>query len=354
MSTLAWIALLVWGGLTWRGLRSGPPLAPRPEAAPSVAVVCPARNEAEIIEAALDGLLAQRVGTCILVDDRSEDGTREKALARTGAGLVVLEAPEPEPGVFGKPAALAHAVGTADPVWWLFVDADVELQPGAAAAMVAEAERRQLGLLSAHPAQRLETWWEQIVMPAVFSLVWLAFPPERVGRRGPPFANGQILLVKAEAYRQAGGHAALRDRVLEDVALAERVAGLGHRIGLVDGRHLGRTRMYASWSELREGWEKNLWLILGGQAGPSSARVGLALLLAWSGPLVALVEGGPGVLVWTAIVAMQARLRAHGGMDWRFAPLAPLGALAAAGLVLGSWRRHRSGRITWKGRSYPG
>ena len=41
------------------------------------------------------------------------------------------------------------------------------------------------------------------------------------------FANGQYILIERTAYDAAGGHEAVRDRFVEDIALASRVKDLG-------------------------------------------------------------------------------------------------------------------------------
>lgn len=349
--------LFMWSGVALLGLVGRWRLV-RPSSvagsAAGVTVVCPARDEAEVIETAVGGMVAQGADAVVVVDDRSTDATRAILAQLIDPALVVLDAPEPSPGRFGKPSALAHGVRGRTSRWWAFVDADVRLEPGALASLLALAESDRLDLVSAHPAQRLETTWEQIVMPAVFSMVLLAHPPHRVGRGGAPFANGQLLLVRDHLYRAAGGHERVSGEVLEDVALAREVALLGGRIRMVDGGPIASTRMYASWEELREGWEKNLWPLLGGRPAPALGRALLAVGLAWAGPLAFVLEpGGLGLATWMAVVVMQGILRGLGGFSWRLAPAAPVGAVAALALLLGSWRRHAGAGIDWKGRRYP-
>lgn len=352
--------VLIWVGLVVGVLferRRAPPPRPRPAELVRAVSFTPARDEREVIDAALDGLLAQSVLQVVVVDDGSTDGTRERMASRQSE-LRVLDAPAPAPGVFGKPAALAYAVSETQvdaAEWCAFVDADVVLMPGALSALVHEAERHGWDLVSAHPRQEYVTLVERVVLPAVQSLVVAAYPPQRVNAGRRPFANGQLLLVRRAAYAAVGGHASVRDQVLEDVALARRVAASGFRVGLVDGRRLARTRMYASWAELSEGWQKNLASLLG--PGPARA-LGLATLslgLASAGPLAFLADGAPGLLAWALILGMQAFLRKLMDIPVKEVVLAPIGALVALGLVVGSLRRHRGGPdITWKGRDYPG
>ena len=106
MTTLAMLSLLIWlylllaHGRFWQ---SGPELAPaRPAAAPPVAVVVPARDEAPLIGRTLRSLLAQDYAgplRIIVVDDGSSDGTGEMARA---VKLDTNHKPLPSAGEVGR------------------------------------------------------------------------------------------------------------------------------------------------------------------------------------------------------------------------------------------------------------
>src|SRR5258708_16248985 len=100
-------------------------------------------------------------------------------------------------------------------------------------------------------------------MPLVFCELALTYPPAKVSdpNQGVAAANGQFLLVEREAYRRLGGHAAVADKVLEDVELAflakRRKVGLRFRYA----EEAVSTRMYRSTAAMIEGWTKNLALL---------------------------------------------------------------------------------------------
>src|SRR5207245_2290888 len=71
-------------------------------------------------------------------------------------------------------------------------------------------------------------------------------------------ANGQYLLIRRNVYEQIGGHAAVRDEVLEDVALARLAKSAGFRLHFAPGDQICRVRMYSSFQAMWEGWSKNL------------------------------------------------------------------------------------------------
>lgn len=345
-----------------RRLRPVAPLTTQDGLRTSVTAFVPARNESAVIAASIEGLEAQGglLERVVAVDDGSTDGTGEvlAGLARRIPRLEVLAGKGPGPGECGKPAALRDAVASAAPSseWLLFLDADVVLEPGALAALLDLAERRRVDLVSGFPRLVLGTILEQIVMPAVGALVVASNPPEEAQDPASPraFANGQMILVRRIAYERAGGHAGVVREILEDVRFAENVKRAGGRLALVDARLLARTRMYESWSELREGWSKNLYLLVGARPAAALGWAMLSVALGWAGLAAFVVAGLPlGPVAYGSTVVMQAVLRAAGGTPWRWAVLAPMGSLIAAYLLLRSMHLHRGARrVAWKGRTY--
>src|SRR5258705_216963 len=76
-----------------------------------------------------------------------------------------------------------------------------------------------------------------------------------------------------EMYDAIGGHGAVSDCLLEDVAVAKAVKASGRKIFFRFGGDAVRTRMYRSFAQLREGWTKNLALLF-----PSPFRLALLRL----------------------------------------------------------------------------
>lgn len=362
----ALVAVALWSliflaGL--RGIRSTPVLQACAEHTAEVDAYVPARDEQEIIEACVQGALSQaQLRTLVVVDDRSSDDTAD-ILARIAASqprLRVLSGQEPPLGHCGKPAALVHATQEVRPEaeWLLFLDADVVLAPGALGGLLRHAEAQEVDLLTVIPRMTLGTPMERLVMPAVGALILAHHPPAKVNdpNHAKAFANGQVLLVRAEAYQAVGGHGAVVREVLEDVALARRLKAAGRRLRVVDGRNIATTRMYRDWPELVEGWTKNLFLLMDQSVSTSLGWAAASVVLSSLG-WVALgwQQGVLGLGAWAGITAMQGTLRSLGGAPARYALLSPLGTTIAAGLLMLSVYQHRWGKgVRWKGRSYPG
>ena len=321
-----------------------------------------ARDEVEVIDGAVAGLIAQgdALAQIVVVDDRSTDGTTEHLRAAASAcdRLVVLDGTGPAAGECGKPAALRDAVRHAAPAtkWLLFVDADVVLREGAVGALVAAAEDAGADLVTGFPHMTLGTAVEKVVLPAVGAVVVARHNPRRVEdpTRNEAFANGQLVLARRAVYERAGGHASVVAEILEDVRLAERVKATGGKLLVADVRHLASTRMYTSWSELREGFSKNLYLLMGSSRQATWFWVATTIVMGWSLVALPFIAGWPiGVGAYLAILGMQVTLRLIGGAPAPWAVLAPVGATATAYLLLRSMRLHTTGAaIPWKGRAY--
>lgn len=328
--------------------------------ATSVTALVPARDEAAVIRASVEGLLAQHVARVCVVDDGSTDGTGDvlTALAREHTTLVIFSGSGPEPGECGKPAALMRLYAKARPStpWVLFVDADVVLAPGAVGALLAAAEDCGADLVTTIPRVVMTRTIEKLVMPSIGALVLAEHPPERVADPRDPraFANGQVILIRRELYERLGGHGAVVREILEDVRLAEHAKRAGAKLLVTDGRLVASTHMYEGWDELLEGWSKNLYLLLGATPARVVRWLVLSLVLAWAGPIAALVAGWPlGVATWALIVTYQMILRARGGAAPGWAIFAPISALLTARVITRSLALHTRGRdIPWKGRLY--
>lgn len=351
------------------------------EAPPLISVIVPARNEGRNIERCARALLAQDYPhfELIIVDDRSTDGTGAVLAAlqgEAGGRLHVVQGAELPPGWAGKPHALQQGVAQARGEWLCFVDADTFASPALLSAALRAAEAHGADMLSLLTGQELGSFWERTVLPLVFTALSFGFPARRVNDPARPeaIANGQFILIRREVYEAVGGHRAVRDRIAEDLALAQRVKGMGYRLLLADGRALAQTRMYTSLPEIWEGWTKNIFigmqgrlglllfgalLCLFGALGLPAWLVGAALWLssdlragggaAWIPALVLLQA----LILWAYLLWQRARAARAFGLSPLYALTLPLGALLFTAMMLASAGMVLSGRgVTWKGRRY--
>ena len=330
----------------------------------SVSVIIPARNEAEIIERSTLAALAQGplLESLIVVDDDSEDDTAEilSGISQEHQNLTVLRGHVLEPGDCGKPSALAWAYDQT-PItdeWVLFLDADVILAPDTLEYLIRWAQTNECDVVSGYPEQKLGSVLEKIVMPSVMAFIGANYPFQKVMDTNDElaFANGQIILVRREKYEEIGGHKAVKNEVLEDVAMAQLLKKAGARLGLLDLRGLAETRMYSSHEELLEGWSKNLFLLLNRKISKTILLSILTPLLGSSG-LIAIIgltlPFGLAALVFVTIIQMLIRSFIRVPVIWGL--FSSLGSVYLSFLLLRSLFLHTvANQVPWKGRNYHG
>lgn len=374
LPVLAGVLVAAVGGLTahtlvnatrWLRRPALPPDTPIPE---RVAVLLPLRDEAARLTPCLRALLDQRGVPhleIVVLDDGSTDGTADlvRAVAAGDRRVRLRTGAPPPPGWLGKPYACQQLADAADPAATVlvFVDADVVLAPHAVAAGVAALRATGAALLCPYPRIVAGSPGERLVQP-LLQWLWLTFLPlaavERSRRPALTAAGGQFLVLDRTGYRRAGGHAAVRDRVLEDIALARAVKRAGGRTVLADGSALARCRMYGSWRELADGYAKSLWAAFGSPVGAAAAL--LTLLLLYAGPpllaITAMLAGAavPAVLGTVGyLLGVAGRVitaRATGGRCWPDPLAHPVSVALLGWLTVRSYHLRWRGRLAWRGR----
>ena len=359
------------------GLRSATP--PSPEEAPLVSILVPARNEALNIEACAGSLLAQDYPRYefIVLDDHSDDGTgdilRRLGLREEGDRRVITGAPLPA-GWTGKGWACHQLSQAARGEYLFFADADTTHAPGTVSAAVAMARTQGADLLSAWPRLITVTWGEQLIIPMILLVGMSVYPHwlvtllqrhPHLAARLPAFArhtlgaaNGQFMFFTRAGYERIGGHAALHDHLVEDVALGRAVAakmGEGMRLLNCDSLDFSTCRMYRSFGETWEGFTKNM------RAAFEDSLAGFLLLgsmqcICFLLPFVFVFTaqaGRPIVLVQIAVIYLiRIVLTVRFRTSWLGCVLHPIGEVLALGIGLNSWRRLASKGVQWKGRIY--
>jgi chlorobactene glucosyltransferase len=142
----------------------------------------------------------------------------------------------------------------------LFADADTTFHPQAIRATLALMRDRQVDFLSLVSTLTHDRSFERIAQPIAGMELFRQYPIVRANRRDRSerraFANGQFMLFRTSAYRAFGGHEAVKDALLEDLALAELAARNNIPVGVFFADGLIRCRMYESWSQFRSGWKR--------------------------------------------------------------------------------------------------
>ena len=214
--------------------------------------------------------------------------------------------------------------------------------------------------------QDLETLAERAILPSILGLVFFAQgnfaqlnDPAQVDRA---LANGQYIFISREAYDALGGHAALRNEIVEDVEFARRFKRDGrYRLIFAAGEELARVRMYHSLSEIWSGFTKNIYY---GPRGNLWALGGGVIFLATVSivpPLLAInavahrrwLEALEALATSAALIATGGWAMASVGIDRRYGWFQPLGTAMLAAITVNSTLAVLSGRgVEWRGRRY--
>jgi len=342
--------------------------------APLVSIIIPARDERRNIESCLRATLgaAYPAIEVVVVDDRSSDGTGDlaRAVAREDSRVRVIDNPDLPEGWFGKPWACMTGASHARGEILCFTDADARHGAGLVARAVGAMRAERIDMLSVAGHQELGSFWERAVQPQVFWMLAMRYggteSVNRSSRSEDKIANGQCIFMRRDAYDAIGGHAAVKDQVAEDLALARRTFEAGQRTTLFLGHRELTTRMYTSLAEVMAGWRKNMFA--GGRESMPWGRFGRIVLpaLLLVAPLMTLLPplalvggalfGAPPWLVLGSAIAVVAQLVTWAIVyRWMEAPIPyaaifPLGATIIG--VIAVQAIARGARVEWKGRRY--
>ncbi len=371
LACLIWLYLVLGHGRFWQSGPELPPARPAatPAAAPAIAIVIPARDEAPVIAATLRSLLAQDyAGPCriILVDDGSADATgtiaRDLAAAPAQAGrphLTVLTGTPRPAGWSGKLWAVAQGLaeaGDADLV--LLTDADIEHQPRHLAALVAQQQRTGRDMVSEMVALRCRSLAERALVPAFVFFFQLLYPFYWINdsQRGTAAAAGGTILLRRQALARIGGIAAVRGKLIDDVALAAAVKQ-GGRIWLGHSAQACSVRPYPGFADIWRMVARTAYVQLGFSPLLLLGTT-LAMALVWLlPPAAALFAHGAtrwlGLAAWAMLSASYLPTLRRYRRSPLWAPFLPLVAAFYMAATLGSAVNHYRGRgVAWKGRAY--
>jgi glycosyltransferase involved in cell wall biosynthesis len=329
-----WTYLLLFRGFFWR---EAPHAAPdhAPASWPEVAIVTPARNEADVVGRSMAALLAQDYPGpihIVLVDDDSSDGTAEAA-ERAAAGsqshhmLRVVKNAALAPGWTGKMWAVNRGLDEAERLapnakYVLLTDADILHERGSIRQLVARAEQGGYKMVSLMARLKTET------------------------------------LVDRAALNAIGGIAAIRSALIDDCALGKAIKTRGPIwLGLADG--VASLRGYPHWGDV--------WMLI---ARSAFTQLGFSLVMLLVSTVMMLATyvlplalmlfaAGParllGAIAFAAMVfAYQPTLRYH-RLPALWALAMPLVAGFYTAATIDSALRYWSGRGgQWKGRMQAG
>ena len=355
-----------WFAFRRPGERTGAPATTQ-----SLSVLIPARNEEAVIAACVESLRSQEYsGTLeiLVLDDRSDDATGRiiSEIAATDPRVRLIGGGELLPGWKGKPNALRQlsAVATGDVL--LLTDADCVFYPGALRRAVSLRVETGADVLSLMPYLGCGSFWEHVVIPLQYMLVFATLPVRNVyASPNPAFAaaNGAFILLPATTYAELGGHEPVKSEMAEDIRFAQNVKRQGRKLVYGDGSTTYGVRMYSGFREVWDGFSKNVFSAMGNSV-PVVTVWSLFLLLTQVFPFLflgtALASGNRAPAVfWFPLAHVGVALCIRLALTFRFrqawwAVLThPVGWLIVIAIAWNSAYLAISGKgHAWKGRVY--
>jgi len=343
---------------------------PAPPAWPRCSVLVPARNEEDNIGRCANSLLAQNYPDfqVIVLDDNSTDRTWQilQEYATKDPRLILIKGKPLPDDWLGKHWACHQLAEAADGELLVFVDADTYHEPGmlrgAAAAMIAE----NACLISALPRQIVTSWSELLSIPAFYLGMLCGVPLEftRLQRNPLLFAIlGQFLIFRRDAYDAAGGYAAVRHNVVDDIAIGRRVHAMGLKYKLLDGDGLASCRMYGNFDQVWKGLTKSTFATFNFDPYFLILMYSLVLIFFVSPPVVLTIGlAQPEVpleitamagiaVILNLILWTNSNIRFHFPLYVVF--IYPFSAIFMTVVAFASMILTMQGKALWKGRSMP-
>lgn len=231
---------------------------------PAVSVLIPARNEEDNIVTCLETVLRQDYPLLeiMVLDDQSTDRTAEivRHYCQQDGRLCLIEGNPLPAGWLGKHWACQQLAEQSKGELLLFLDADTRLHPQAIRNAVNTLLQESVNLLSVVPKEIVKSWGERLIQPFFLWAVYTVLPlgiANKVQLDWLTFTIGQFMLFDRRAYFAIGGHAAIRNDAVDDLALGRRTVQHGFRWWLADGTSQVECRMYHSLKQVIEGFSKN-------------------------------------------------------------------------------------------------
>jgi chlorobactene glucosyltransferase len=339
----------------------------KPNSGPLVSILIPARNEEFNIRKCVNSVLAQNYSDfeLIVLDDNSTDSTSQilAKIAGSNARLRLIRGEKLPSGWTGKNWACHQLSVSATGDILLFMDADTYMLPTALNATVGALQDNQIGLLSALPSEETGTWGEKLIVPIIHWAIFCIMPLMLAFKKRIPaisVSHGQYMCFTREAYDRIGGHAAVRNRVVEDKEITRLIVKAGIKWRLFDGSNILGCRMYRTSKEASEGLIKNLFPFFGYNI-PYFIFVWVWLLIVFWQPVVTLILLAAGVnidikYIIPSFVNLGLSLVIWGIFYWRFkfpfylTFLYPVTQIVTSTVAMCSMVRNLKGTAAWKGR----
>ncbi|MCK4365564.1 MAG: glycosyltransferase [Thermoplasmatales archaeon] len=351
---------------------------------PLVSIVIPARNEGHRIGECIKTLKSQTYPNLeIIIVDDSTDNTVEviKTIAKDDKRFKIIKQKKLPNGWVGKPFALQQGSKIATGEWLLFIDADTFYDPVIIERSVEYALRNKLDMLSLAPRHICKSFWEKVIQPIPLGAIVALLPLAKTNdpKSKVALAIGPFIMIKRSTFNELDGYQTIKGYINDDTQLAKLVKSSGFKLGIANAQSMMNLKMYERFSEIWEGWSKNVFLGMIQNRRIKSKSLQLLLLFIIEFILFVLLVFPSLALIIPILIALITRsllfqyFLIFAALTWiisvisfvfvqishkigkaRYAPLTLLlGGIIFIMIFLNSGIKTLSGKkVTWKGREY--
>lgn len=357
--TVVLFTLLIWTVINLLALPL-PAVQNSTDHQPFVSILIPVRNEERNIPSLLKNLekLTYTNKEIIVLNDSSTDRTGDLLACASDSVRTIAGKKLPE-GWVGKVHACHQLSRNANGDYYLFIDADVRLHPQAVETALA-AFQKKTGLISGFPKIPLKSMLGHLLVPMQHFLVYVHLPvllANMTAWSPASAAHGAFMMFRSDAYKQAGGHAAVRNEIVEDIALMRQMKRSGWHALLINPRRFVTCFMYETNAEVWFGFSKNIYTGIGSKllAAGGVVLVYSFLFLLPAGAAIYGAAAGEWLYLLPLLLSLAIKFlvdAAAGYPRWLFLFL-PFSVVSLIVLLIYAVYRDVTNKgVIWKGRVY--
>jgi chlorobactene glucosyltransferase len=256
--------VVVWNALSNIQLSK----TPAPGSRQLISILIPAKNEEKNIMNILQSIKNQDYVDyeVLILDDQSDDKTAAliNDFILQDSRFRLIRGKDLPKDWMGKNYACHQLYQEARGEYFLFLDADVIIQPGLIDRALNRMKKENLSLLSLFADQEMVTLGEWITVP-LMNYFLLSFLPLSLIKKSKEVsvaaANGQFMLFPASSYKENQWHFQVRNKVAEDYEICKRVKSQNLRAETLLSNGFLSCRMYSGFEEGVHGFTKNTFAL---------------------------------------------------------------------------------------------
>ena len=235
---------------------------------PKVSIIVPARNEEKYIGKCLTSLLEQDYPTfeILAVNDLSSDMTGQimnEYRVKDSKRISVINIVRKPDDWVGKNWACYQGYLKSSGEVLIFTDADTVYSRHTVSLAVGQLIEQNLDALTARPTLLLKSVWRSIIFPLLWAFSHISYSALRVNdpKNKTAYLFGCFYVVTRHAYDAVGTHEAVKNQIIEDAKLGEKIKEQKFRLKMVRGEHHVKTVLAGDFATNWQGLRRSINLI---------------------------------------------------------------------------------------------